>query len=351
MSVELNDNFLDVMREFIPDFLSEFPSYETILHPGINAIVQYKDNTFPESVIEDVLNVYNYSKTHLPRHFVDIINDDTSFLLSENPNVTSELIIGIDFKTIWIDKSTSNNTKSIIMNYLKMFLLSLLSDIEDKCMFGDKDIFENMASSEFQDRMHTMIEDLEGYFKDKDKTPNIPKPEKIEEQMNTILNGTIGKMAKEIAEETLQDITTDISLNKNNPELLKHILNDPSKIMNLTSKIGKKLDAKIKNGDIKDNELMQEASNIMETMTNIPGMEIMQDMVFKMFNSDHVKKNKMHQDMKTASTKERMLQKLKQRQADKASNNEHKFRSENSEPMQKSARPKKKNINKKKKNK
>lgn len=361
MDSNLNDSFFGVIREFVPDFLSEFPSYRDTLHAGINAIVEYKDNEFPESVMEDVLTVYNFSKKNLPRHFIDIINDDMNFLLSDTPNSTTELIIGIDFRTIWKEESTSDNTKSIIMNYLKMLLLSLISDIEDKSMFADPDIFEKMEDSEFQERLNDMVDNLEGYFKDKDYVPNVPKPEEVNEKMNSILNGKIGELAQEIARETLDDLKSDKSLDTNNPDVLKKLLNDPSKIMNMTSKIGNKLDAKLKNGDFTDDELMQEATNIMETMTNIPGMEIMQDMVFNMFNpkqkQQNQQKNKMKQAMSNASTKERMLQKLKERQESKTNSTivgektNQIFRTEDAEPIQKSARPKKKNKNKKKKNK
>lgn len=357
MDSKLNDTFFSVMREFVPDFLSEFPSYENTLHPGIKAIMEHKDDEFPESVLTDVLTVYTFSKTNLPRHFIDIINEDMNFLLSENPNATTELIIGIDFKNVWKEESISDNTKSIIMNYLQMFLLSLISDIEDKSIFADPDIYEKMEDSEFQEKLNDMVDNLEGYFKDKDNVPNIPKPEEVNEKMSSILNGKIGEIAQEIARETLDELKSDDSLDMNNPDVLKKLLNDPSKIMNLTSKIGTKLDTKMKNGDLTDDELLQEASNIMETMTNIPGMEIMQDMVFNMFNpKQKQQKNKMKQEMNAASTKERMLQKLKQRQESSSSNivgekKEQIFRTENAEPIQKSARPKKKNKNKKKKNK
>ena len=350
----LNDAFLSVMREFIPDFLSEFPSYANTLHPGINAIIEYTDSKFPESVREDVIKVYNFSKLYLPRHFVDIINNDMNFLLSESPNVTTELIIGIDFKNIWKDQSTSDNTKSVIMNYLQMFLLSLISDIQDKSTFGDTNVFENMDDESFQEKLNDMVENFDEYFKDKENVPNIPKPEEINEKMNSLLNGKIGELAKEIANEALDDLKSEVPLDTINPDVLKKILNDPSKIMKITNRIGTKLDEKIKNGDLTDKELLQEASSIMETFTNIPGMELMQDMVFNMFTpKQQEQKNKMKQAMNAANTKERMLQKLKQRQESSKSSivgekKEQIFRTENSESIQKSARPKNKNKNKNK---
>ena len=52
--------------------------------------------------------------------------------------------------------------------------------------------------------------------------------------------------------------------------------------MNLVKNVGTKLDSKIKSGDIKESELMQEASELMNKMKDMPGMGNMEDMLNKM---------------------------------------------------------------------
>ena len=41
--------------------------------------------------------------------------------------------------------------------------------------------------------------------------------------------------------------------------------------MNMVKKVGSKLDSKLKSGEIKESELMEEASQLMEKMKNMPG--------------------------------------------------------------------------------
>ena len=47
----------------------------------------------------------------------------------------------------------------------------------------------------------------------------------------------------------------------------KKLFKNPGKLMNLVKSVGNKLDTKIKSGDIKESELMREASDIMEKMS------------------------------------------------------------------------------------
>jgi len=48
--------------------------------------------------------------------------------------------------------------------------------------------------------------------------------------------------------------------------------------MDLVTKVGGKLDDKIKSGDIKESELLSEAAEMMQNMKNMPGMENIQNM-------------------------------------------------------------------------
>ena len=79
-------------------------------------------------------------------------------------------------------------------------------------------------------------------------------------------------MAKEIAEETAQDLELEMDEGANVNDVFQKLFRNPGKLMNLVKSVGSKLDSKIKSGDIKESELMQEASEIMEKMKNMPGM-------------------------------------------------------------------------------
>ena len=56
-------------------------------------------------------------------------------------------------------------------------------------------------------------------------------------------------------------------------------MKDPTKLMSLVKNVGEKLDTKIKNGDINENELMSEATDLLGKMNDIPGFGSIKDMM------------------------------------------------------------------------
>ena len=85
-----------------------------------------------------------------------------------------------------------------------------------------------------------------------------------------------------------------------------------------------KLDEKIKSGDIKESELLAEASNIVQRMKDMPGMGDLQGMLGKMGvpNAGKMNVNAMQshlqRNMRTAQQKDRMRAKLDVRQQERA---------------------------------
>ena len=77
--------------------------------------------------------------------------------------------------------------------------------------------------------------------------------------------------------------------------------------------VGDKLDSKIKSGDLKETELIAEATEMMNKMKNMPGMDNIQSMLSKMgmggfggkVNTAAMEAN-LNQKMKMAKTKERI---------------------------------------------
>jgi hypothetical protein len=145
------------------------------------------------------------------------------------------------------------------------------------------------------------------------------------------LNGKIGALAKEIAEETAGDL--DLGIDLENPEQLnmgnvfQKLFKNPGKLMNMVKNVGKKLDDKFKKGDIKESELMQEASELLSNMKNMPGMGNLSSMLSQLGMKGMgglggkggkvnigAMQNHLQQNMKNAKMKERMNQKLQQRQ-------------------------------------
>ena len=163
------------------------------------------------------------------------------------------------------------------------------------------------------------------------KKPEMPNPEAVHDHISKLLNGKIGALAKEIAEETAGDL--DLGIDLENPEQLnmgnvfQKLFKNPGKLMNMVKNVGKKLDDKFKKGDIKESELMQEASELLSNMKNMPGMGNLSSMLSQLGMKGMgglggkggkvnigAMQNHLQQNMKNAKMKEPMHQKLQQRQ-------------------------------------
>ena len=157
--------------------------------------------------------------------------------------------------------------------------------------------------------------------------PNdLPNPEDLHNHINGMLQGNLGKLAAEITEETMNELNADISGVTSVGDVFQTLFKNPAKLMNMIKKVGSKLDSKLKSGELKESEIMQEAMDLMEQMETMPGMSNMKDMLNQMgmpglgkngkINMNAMK-GKLNQNMRGAKQKERMLRKLEQRKAQK----------------------------------
>ena len=96
--------------------------------------------------------------------------------------------------------------------------------------------------------------------------------------------------------------------------------------MKMIKKVGGNLDEKIKSGEIKESELMEEASELMKKLHKMPGMENMQKMMSQMGMPTGGKNSKvnmgavqgqMKRNISKAKTKERLRRKLEVRKSAK----------------------------------
>jgi hypothetical protein len=118
--------------------------------------------------------------------------------------------------------------------------------------------------------------------------------------------------------------------NINMSNVFQKLFKNPGKLMNMVKSVGSKLDDKFKKGDIKESELMKEASDLLSNMKNMPGMGDLSSMLGKMGMSGlgglaglggkggkinmGALQSHLQQNMKNAKMKERMQSKLQQKQ-------------------------------------
>jgi hypothetical protein len=139
-----------------------------------------------------------------------------------------------------------------------------------------------------------------------------------------MMNGKLGELAKEIAEETAADLNMDMEGATNVQDVFQKLFKNPGKLMGLVKNVGSKLESRMKSGDIKESELISEASEIINRMKNMPGMGNIQEMLSKMGMGGLAKggkldlnamEAKLNQTMKTAQMKERIRKKSEDKKA------------------------------------
>jgi hypothetical protein len=124
-------------------------------------------------------------------------------------------------------------------------------------------------------------------------------------------------MAEEISDEFI-DIMGD-SQNMDTKDILKNVMKNPKKIMELMKKVTTKLEEKMKSGNISRDEIMKEASEIMGKMKDMGGgdqfNDLMKNLTKGMGLGKGAKFNKgaFNAMQKEFETKERLREKIKQR--------------------------------------
>ena len=306
--------FFTILHDFTKDLLVTFPEYSNTLHKGLQAILdEKKDDPAVKEVYEHCQKIY-------PERFFDILYQKEELFAEE-----IFLLPEIDFSIIW-KMEISDKTRTVIWKYLQLILFAIVHNEDDGESFGDTaKLFEAIDETEFKNKLEETIAQMSELF-DNSGTDisevNIPNPEELQDHISSLLDGNLGKLAREIAEETAQDMNTDMNDVTSVGDVFKKLFRNPGKLMGLVKKVGSKLDNKLKSGEIKESELINEASDLITKMNTMPGMKEMQSMLGKMGLPTGGKginmgafQNHMQRNMKSAKRRERMQQKLRERQA------------------------------------
>merc|ERR1711871_206902 len=180
------------------------------------------------------------------------------------------------------------------------------------------DMMKNMEG--FKDMENNMFNDASNNFK------NVPNPDDLQEHLKSLMDGKIGQLAQEIANDTAKDLDIDPENMGSVNDVFSKLFKNPGKLMGMIKKVSSKLDEKLKSGEIKESELMKEASELLGKMKNTPGMKDMEKMLSKMGMGGLGGKGKpnmnlfqsmMKSNLSKSRQKERMLNKLKQRREEK----------------------------------
>ena len=313
-SDEIPDEFPKIMKDFICDMINTFPEYEDGLKPYLVGVV--------EEDADKVSELFEHCKNVYPSRFFDLLYQNEDVFKNDEHDLT--FLPNVNFKDVW-ENDISEKTRLIIWKYLQLVCFSVVNTQKDTSSFGDAaSLFEAINEDELKRKLEETMEQMSGIFDmsgaqfEPGDMPDMPNPDDLHEHISGILDGKLGRLATEITEETLKDFT-DISGANSVGDVFKALFKNPGRLMNMIKKVGGNLDAKIKSGEIKESELMEEASQLMQKLNNVPGMKNMQKMFGEMGlpMNGKLNMNAMQAQMKNnigkAKTKERLRRKLEAR--------------------------------------
>lgn len=334
MTEPIPPEFKKIIIDMTKDILISFPEQENNLHKELKNLVFETD---PTTLEESLTYVFDYCRTVYPSKFFDILYQSATIFESDD----CAFLPGINFKLLWTE-NISDKTRETIWKYLQLVLFTIISGITDGNSFGDTaKLFEAINENEFKSKLEETISQMQSLFgeskdgdgdgdgADADATEekgksginldDLPDPKEIHEHVSSMMNGKLGKLAREIAEETAADLNINMENAESVNDVFKRLIQNPSKLMGLVKNVGSKLDEKIKTGGMKESELLEEASELMKKMKNMPGMGDIQSMLSKMgmnsgkgsgkVNVDAMQAN-LNQKLKESKNRERLLKKL-----------------------------------------
>jgi hypothetical protein len=369
MSIEIPSNFRSVITDFTNDLTLTFPEYAA----------QWAQWTASAGMPdEEIRNLFDYSLTVYPERFFDILYQNEDIFNVEG-TVNVNFLPGIDFKTLFRCEGVSENTKKTMWKYLQLILFSVIGGVKDKSTFGDSmNIFNGIDEAELQGKLKETMENLTQFFTNTmddmetnaantegassegaasqegssgetpfekffsgiprqgeggSKMEGMPDVDNLQDHLRGLFNGKIGSLARELAEEISGDFTDIMDSEPTSTgDVLKSLMKNPKKIMDLMKKVGSKLDKKMSDGNISKEELMKEASEMLSKMKDMGGTEQFNEM-FKnlaknmggMGKNAKLDTNALTRMTKQNATRERLLKKLEEKKRAQAGSTQQNY--------------------------
>jgi hypothetical protein len=321
--IEIPDNFKSIIYDFTNDLTLTFPEYSYLWQKW--TVLDVSEEEIKE-LFEYVLKVY-------PERFFDILYQNEDIFKPENDTNTL-FLPNVEFKLLFNCKDLSENTQNAIWKYLQVILFCITNSIKNKSIFGNTSnmfdgieeeelqnklqetmasigsFFENLQSKfdntqesrendensheedsdennfnedfkNFSENAEKMFENIPGMdsfkktFDFKNMSKNMPNPDELHDHLKGLFDGKIGKIAKEMAEEITHDLTgilgEDYSDVKTTQDVFKKLIKNPKKMIDLVKTIGGKLEKKMKSGELNQEEIMKEATDIFGKMKGMGG--------------------------------------------------------------------------------
>jgi hypothetical protein len=328
------DEFYKIIDDFVGDILITFPEY-------VGIVGKWWNKSSDDNKQKETLFVFRHCMKVFPERFFDILYKNVE-IFSDESDTNTEFLPAIVFKQLW-NTDISDTTRDTIWKYLQLILFSVIGSVHSSSELGDTaKLFEAINEDELKAKLQETLENMQKLFSsksnesepssgepssgDSDKQSDeginmdkMPNAEDIHAHIQSMMGGKLGKLAMELAEETAKDLNLDMEDATTASDVFQNMFKNPGKMMGMVKNIGSKIDEKIKSGEIKESELMEEGMELLNKMKDMPGMGDMQKMFAQMGIPGLGKGAKMNmgamesqlnKNMKNAQMKERMKAKV-----------------------------------------
>jgi len=367
--LQIPANFATMVYDFVSDLTTTFPEFAFL----------WKRWNNPNLAVEDQEELFMFFTKVFPERFFDILYQNDEMFQPES-NINTVFLPNVDFKLLYHCGNITENTKKAIWKYLQLILISVVGSVKNKASFGDAaNLFEGFDEKVIHEKLNETIDEISNFFKnltpessglgassstksgdesmpdfsqmeeelrkafqgegegstsnsDGSAAPEMPNAEDLHKHLQGLFDGKIGSLAKELAEEISVDMQNmfqedgGVENIQSTQDVLKKMIKNPQKMMGLMKTIGDKLQTKMKSGDITEEELMKEASELMGKMKGMGGgkggfADIMKNMAQGMLGKNARFNSTAFSNMeKKMSAKERMRAKLEQKRQSNGAN-------------------------------
>jgi hypothetical protein len=343
-TIVVPDSFRTVIADFARDLMTSFPEHTPVLAKWSVAA------DIPEPVL---VEVFEYMLTVYPERFFDILYQNEDMFKPES-GMNVHFFPGLDFRQVFGAEGVSESIRSAVWKYMQLMLMTIVGSVRDKTGFGDAaSMFDGVDEADLQKKMSDTIGEIGRFFtgmsagqtedgqspspnaegaQRPNEEPNasegthMPNADELNDHLKGLFDGKIGSLAKELAEELATEMSDmfgkeDESV-KTTQDLLKKMMKNPKKIMDLVKTIGAKLNDKMKSGEISEQEIMKEAGELMSKMKGMGGKNEFTAMFQNIAKGMGMGGSKMNMGAfdtmaKKYATKERLAAKLEQNRAKK----------------------------------
>jgi len=372
------ENFEKIILDLTADLSATFPEYSHLWNKWTAKVLQDHTSTEKEHVI---YTLYQYCVSFYPKRFFDILYNNEDIFKEDSLQPTF-FLPEVEFKLLFNCENVSDKTRKIMWNYLQLILMTVIGSVDSKDMFGSstEQMFEGIDEKELFEKLNETMESMGNFFQsmtghethnptsseDEANTTNSdntnPKGKKANREdaddeddsndepfnpsaffekikgmpdindiyghLKSLFEGKIGSLAKELTEEISKDMENIFGEEgdtqpTSTKEIIEKLMKNPEKMTNLIKTVSKKLDSKISSGEISKDELLKEATELMDKMKTMGDSKDFQEMfknISKMAgmgggNKTKFDMNAFQQKTKHSSAREKLKEKMLKRRA------------------------------------